>query len=334
MAAEQPLPYDLHDSNDLGCFTHVAPSTLTDSEHEVIIEVDSDSDVPSLKARKDRSTASLPVNGRKKGLIGKKKPLPSGPHTNPLMSEDLLYHLMDQNKILMNQNKVLTQRLEPSDPFAGAFPRDDYPVIHEPPPIPEVLHPLNVQPCPEPFPPDFAQPVKRKSKEAAEDKLYAQCKELWDVLPRILRVLKAAAPLPTPNVTAVKTNPSDTPECDDVFANMTLTQCFLPYDPRASSEERMLALSKVALLDQLADVEWNYGVNQNSKKFGKKAKPKTDNGKLKFLDRDDLMPWVRKGLGVLQKFLLVFVIVQLSLVGGDVFHFFKKTPKNSSWLGF
>lgn len=332
MAAEQSLPYDLHDSNDLGRFTHVAPSTLTDSEHEVIIEVDSDSDVPKLKARKDRSTSSLPVNGRKKGSIGKKMPPPSESPTKALMSEDLLYHLMDQNKILMDQNRVLTQRLEPSDPFATPFPRDEFPVVvHEPPPITEVLHPLNVQPCPEPFPSDFAPPVKRKPKDATEDKLYAQCKELWDVLPRVLRVLEAAAKPSKVDLTAVKSNQLDT----DLFAGMTLTQLFPPcYDSGTSHEERMLAISKETLLERLADVESRYGVNQKPKKFGKKAKSKADNGKLKLFDRDDLMPWAWKALGLLQNFLLVFIMIQLSLVGGDVFHFFKKSPKNSSWLGF
>ena len=261
MATEPPLSYDLHDSDDLGHFTHVAPSTLTDSEHEVIIEVDSESNGPRLKARKDRSTASLPVNGHKKGSIGKKKPGSSEPRTNPLMSEDLLYHLMDQNKILMDQNRVLTQRLEPSDPFATLFPRDEtISVVPEPPPLPEVLHPLNVQPCPEPFPPGFAQTVKRESEDGTEDKLYAQCKELWDVLPRVLRVLEAAVPLPAPNITAVKSNRSDARECDDAFVNMTLTQFFPPYDPEVSHDERKLALSKDALLNRLADVERRYGV--------------------------------------------------------------------------
>ena len=51
-------------------------------------------------------------------------------------------------------------------------------------------------------------------------------------------------------------------------------------------------------------------------------------------DRNDLMPYAWKALGLLQNFLLVFVMIQLSLVGGDMFNFFKKSPKNSSWLGF
>lgn len=225
-------------------------------------------------------------------------------------------------------------RLEPSDPFATPFPGEEIPVGHEPPPMPEVLHPLNVQPCPEPFPPDFAQPVKRKSKAATEESLYTQSKELWDVLFRVLRVLEAAAKPPTASSTAVKSNPSDARECDDIFANMSFTQIFPPFDPTISNEERMLTLSKEALLNRLADVEWKYGVNQKSKKFSKKPKPKTDNGKLKLFDRDELMPWAWKALGLLQNFLIIFIMIQLSLVGGDVFGFFKKSPKNSSWLGF
>jgi hypothetical protein len=51
-------------------------------------------------------------------------------------------------------------------------------------------------------------------------------------------------------------------------------------------------------------------------------------------DRDELVSYAWKALGLLRNFMLVFIMIQLSLVGGDVFHFFKKGPKNSSWLGF
>lgn len=336
MATEKPLPYDLHDSNDLGRFTHVAPSTLTDSEHEVLVEADSDSDVPSLKARKDRSSASLPINGRKMGLSGKMKPLPSEPHTNPLMSEDLLYHLMDQNKILMDQNKVLTQRLEPSDPFPIVFPKDEIPVIHEHRPAPPEFPP-QFHPCPEQFVPDFAQPVKRKPKNATDEQLYMQCKDLWDALERVLRVLDAAAPPPSPptaDATVARSKPIiDFYDYNDPFDNMVIPY-YPPCDPLGSPEERMLIASKEALMGQLYAAERKFGVTQKSKKFGKKAKAKTDNAKFKLFDKKDLMPWAWKALGLLQNFLIVFVMIQLSLVGGDVFNFFKKSPKNSSWLGF
>jgi hypothetical protein len=330
MATEQPLPYDLQDSNDLGRFTHVAPSTLSDSEHEVLVEADSDSDVPVLKSRKDKSSSSLPINGHKKGPVVKKKSPPSVPLPNPIMSEDMVYHLMDQNKTLMDQNKVLTQRLEPSDPFP-IFPRDEIPVVHERP----VPDPPHFQPCPEPFLPDFAQPVmKRKSKDASEDKLYDQCKELWDVLPRVLRLLEAAAPpppsSPSANSSMVKFDQWGIPYYDDPFAQ------YLPplYESGASHEERMFAISKDTFLKGLAEAERRFGISPKSKKYGKKAKPKTDDAKFKMFDRNDLMPYAWKALGLLQNFLLIFVMIQLSLVGGDVFHFFKKSPKNSSWLGF
>jgi len=338
MATEQPLPYDTHDSNDLGRFTHVAQSTLTDSDHEVIIEVDSDSDVPSLKARKDRSTASLPVNGHKKSPISKKKTPLSEPPIIPLLSEDLLYHLMDQNNILMDQNKMLTQRLEPSDPFAAVLSKDGIPLVHEQPPMPEMVRPMGVPPSPEPFPPDFSQRVKPKPKDVTEDKFYAQCKELWDVLPRVLRVLEAAAPPPPPpppTAKVVEYDPWGVPY-NDPFAGMTLTQFMPLYEPGASHEEKSFATSKDNFLRGILEAERKFGVSNKPKKFGKKAaKPKTDNAKLKFFDRDDLMPWAWKALDLLQKFLVVFVMIQLSsLVGGDVLGFFKKSPKNSSWLGF
>jgi len=340
MATEPPLPYDLHDSNDLGRFTHVAPSTLTDSEHEVIVEADSDSDIPSLKARKDRSSSSLPVNGRKKGPVIKKKPPPIiDPQPIPLIPEDLLYHLMDQNKVLMDQNKALTQRLEPSDPFP--IFREEIPVVHERPIMPEYPpSPPHFQPCPEQFQPEFPQPpqpMKRRPKEATEDKLYTQCKELWDVLPRVLRVLEAAAPAPTTDpTTAVKSNPWVDVYNDPFTNDVIFAQCSPYFEPGASHEERMLAISKDAFLKGLAETERRFGLNPKPKKYSKKAKSKTDNNakfKITF-DRDDLMPYAWKALGLLQNFLLVFVMIQLSLVGGDMFQFLKKSPKNSSWLGF
>jgi len=336
MATEPPLPYDLHDANDLGRFTHVVPSTLTDSEHEVIVEADSDSDIPSLKARKDRSSSRLPVNGRKKGPVIKKKLPPIEPQPTPLIPEDLLYHLMDQNKVLMDQNKALTQRLEPSDPFPIVFPREEIPVVHERPIMPDYPpSPPHFQPCPEQFLPDYAPPpVKRKPKEATEDKLYAQCKELWDVLPRVLRVLEAAAPAPTADSPAVKSKPW-VDDFYDPFNDMILAQYSPPYEPGASHEEKMFAISKDNFFKGLADAERRFGINQKPKKYGKKAKPKTDNSaKFKTFDRDDLMPYAWKALALLQNFFVVFVMIQLSLLGGDMFQFFKKSPKNSSWLGF
>jgi len=325
MATEQPLPYDLHDSRDLGRFTHVASSTLTDSEHEVLVEADSDSDVPDLKARKDRSSWSLPVDGRKKGPDRKKKSLSSELHTDPVVSEDLLSQVMEQNKMLIHQNKVLMKRLEPSDPFPIVFPTDDAPMVYEPSPMPEIMHNPAVQAYPEPFPPDFAQPVKRKSKNATEDKLYAQCRGLWDVLPRVLRVIEAAAKPPNADGTVAKSY------YDGPFDNYPDLSYLLIHDP---SERESCASSKDRFVKELAEAERKFGISHKPKKLGKKVKAKTGNGKLKLFDKNDLVPWAWKALGLLQNFLLVFVMIQLSLVGGDVFHFFKKSPKNSSWLGF
>jgi len=234
----------------------------------------------------------------------------------------------------MDQNKALTQRLEPSDPFPIVYPRDEIPVVHERP-LPEYPQPPHFQPCPEPFVPDFAQPVvKRKPKDATEDKLYDQCKELWDVLPRVLRLLEAAAPPPPADLTAVKTDPWGVPYYDDPFANMSMAQ-FLPlYEPEASQEEKSFAIAKDTFLRGLGEAERRFGISNKAKKYGKKAKPKTDSAKYKMFDRDDLMPYALKALGLLQNFLLVFVMIQLSLVGGDMFQFFKKSPEKSSWLGF
>lgn len=65
---------------------------------------------------KHHLTVSFPVNGRTKGPNVKKKPPSSEPHTNPLMSDDLPYHLVDQNKILMDQNKILQNKLPLASP--------------------------------------------------------------------------------------------------------------------------------------------------------------------------------------------------------------------------
>jgi hypothetical protein len=149
-------------------------------------------------------------------------------------------------------------------------------------------------------------------------------------------VLEAAAPPPPPPPPAAKIveyDPWGVPY-NDPFDGMTFTQMMPLYEPGASHEEKSFATSKDNFLSRILEAERKFGVNNKPKKFGKKAKPKTDNTKLKLLDRDDLMPWAWKALGLLQNLLLVFVMIQLSLLSGDVFGFFKKSPKSSSWLGF
>jgi hypothetical protein len=105
-------------------------------------------------------------------------------------------------------------------------------------------------------------------------------------------------------------------------------------EPGASYEETMFFISRDTFLKALGEAERRFGVRPKYKKYGKKAKPKTDDAKFKMFDRDELVPYAWKALGLLRNFMLVFIMIQLSLVGGDVFHFFKKGPKNSSWLGF
>lgn len=78
--------------------------------------LDEDFDTDDTLATETHITASLPVNGRTKGPNVKKKPPSSEPHTNPLMSDNLPYHLVDQNKILMDQNKILQNKLPLASP--------------------------------------------------------------------------------------------------------------------------------------------------------------------------------------------------------------------------
>ena len=335
MTAEQKLPYDLHDSTDLGRFTHVTPSTLTDSEHEVLVEVNSDSDIPAPKAPKKRNPPDVLANGRKQVTDRKKKAPTNELRTELVVADDLLYHLMDQNKTLLDQNKALTRRVELLEPFPVALPRPEFPFEPVPIPMPEPPPHFNAHPCPpEPFSPEFAEPVRRKPKDPKDDKIYAQSKELWDALGRLLRVLEAAAPPPSADSAIVNSRPWETYECVDMFDSMPIPHCYVPPDPTASHEEIMLAISKDTVMSRLNDAERKFGINQKSKKYGKKGKPKTETGRFTLFDTADLPPWAWRALGFLQTFLLVFVMIQLSLVGGGVFSFFQKSPKDSSWLNF
>jgi hypothetical protein len=315
MTTAHKLPYDLHDPSDLGRFTHVIPSTLADSEHEVLVEADSDSDIPGLNTRKDRDFSNVPENGLKKGKDHKKKA-----STNNILNEYIVHDLLDQNKVLTNQNKALTRRVELLDPFPVMLPAPEvsFEDFHGP------MSDIPPYPSTEPFVPDLTVPVKRKTKGSKDYKVLTQEKELWDVLTRLLRVLEAAAAPSTAGPSAVKYKSWDYNYDNDPFN----TAC----DPTASPEEIMLAISKSAFMSQLADAERKSGLNQKGKKYGKKAKSETKTGRFVSFDKVDLPTWAWKALGLLQTFLLVFVMIQLSLAGGDVFSVFKKSPKNSSWL--
>jgi hypothetical protein len=332
MTAEQRLPCDLHDSGDLGRFTHVTPSTLADSDNEVLVEADSDSDMPTLKTRTDRNFSNIPAPNRNKGTDGRKKATTTGPLADPVLSEDLLHHLVVQNKILTDQNKALTKRVNLFDPFSVALPSPEVPSEYVPCPMPDIPPLPSVQPCPpEPFPPELTNPSKRRTKESKNDNVYTREKELWDVLERLLRVIEATAAPSSPGPSTVKAKAWDPNDDDDTF---TPFQDHPAWELTASTEEIMLSISKGAFMIQLADIERKFGIGHKSKKYGKKKKSKLDTNRFEILERLDLPPWAWKALGFVQTFLLVFILIQLSFVGGDVFSLFKKSPKDSLWLRF
>lgn len=331
MATEQSFPRGRRASSDLGRFTRVAPSTAADSEHEVLVEMDSDSDILSLKGRENRDHSSDSERGRKKITHRKKQsPTTNGLQPDPVISEDLLYHLMDQNKILMDQNKALTKRVDLLDPFPIACPRAEPPLVHEYPPLPHDMP----YPPQDPYLPDFAQPTKRKPKESKDDKLYAQCKELWEVLPRLVRVLEAAATTPNADVAIVKPVAWNAVDHGGPFAEVPIWIPSPLDSAPVPSEEIMLSMSKNVFMSVLADAERKYGINQKSKKNGKKLKSKVDAGKFMGFSKAELMPWVWKALGFMQTFLLVFLMIQLSLVGRDALGVSQKSSKSGAWLGF
>jgi hypothetical protein len=323
MAMEPKLPQDLQDSNGLRRPTHITPSLTTDSEHEVLVELNSDSDMPSSKARKDRHASSAATTGRKKVVDRRRRistsPFPGG----PILSEDLLYHMMEQNKLLMDQNKALTKRVEALEPAAPCLPPPEAPVMFD--------HPL--QPgLPDLFPqfpvPELVQPGKSKTKKSDDDKLHAQQREMWEVFLRLLRVVEAATKPANSNTAAM--NPSE----DDFHAHMAAwSSDGFPFPPieMPGSEEEMLHKSRIAFVSALSDAEWKFGVLPKPKK-GKKVKAKIDTGKLKMFSKADLMPGVWKTLGLLRMVVLIFIMMQLSVIGGDLLRVSKDSPKNSAWL--
>lgn len=333
MPAEQKFPHDVHASDVSQRFTRVTPSVTTDSEHEVLVELDSDSDVPNRKARKGRRTSSVPaINANKKASDRKKQALTNDFQTDPILSEDLLYHLMDQNKVLMDQNKSLTRRVELLEPAIDCPPPSppdlpfDYP--NAIPAYPEFPPHPNVFSAPPLGPPP---PVKSKPKRVEDDKLYAQCREIWEVLPRLLKVLEAAAKQPGPG-TAIEAKQDLVEDYGyyDPFSNMSM------YPPDLYDELTRLDVSKSSFLVCLSDSERRLGVNQRFKKSGKKLKPKADSGRFKVfagVGGADLMPAVWKAVGFLPVVLLVFVMMQLSIIGGDVLRVSRESSQSSAWLG-
>jgi len=328
MTTEQRLPYDLHDSSDLGRFTHINPSTLADSDDEAVVEADSDSDIPNLKTRIDWAFSDLPSSGQKKGTDRAKNAPKLVLPADPVMSEDMIYHLMDQNKILQSQNKALAKRVELLDPFLVAAPSPEMGFDYVHCPVPDILPHPSAQSCPpESFMPDFAPPVKRKLNGSKDKKAYTQESELWDALSRLLRVLEAATKSSTADSAAAKPKRWESSNDNDVHGS--------PASHSAGSyEEFMLSLSKIAFMTQLEDAERKLGINMKSKKAGKKSKSKTNTSRFVLFDGVKLPPWAWKALGIVQIFFLVFVMIQLSLVGGGMFSFFKKSPKDSLWLKF
>lgn len=333
MAMEHKFPRDLHTSKNSKRFTRMTPSVTTDSEHEVLVELDSESDVPIYKARADGHVLSIPTKGRKKVVDRKRHTSTNELPTDPF-SEDMLYHLMDQNKVLMDQNKALTRRVELLEPAIDCFP---------PPPEPPferlICGRMAGMDAPPHLSPNLAQPAKPKPRTLDDDKIYVGYKDLWDAMGRLLRVVETAAKPSSsgPATTVAKPDPIENDMFgDDLFAAMSppFPCAPLPQDDAPVLTDALLfQLSKDCFLAALGAAERTFEVNQKSKKPGKKIKSKVDAGKFKGFVRADLVPGVWKALGILRIFLLVFIMVQLSVIGGDVMRVSKESVKSSAWFG-
>jgi hypothetical protein len=326
---EPNFPQDLRDSNGSRRSVHVTPSLTTDSEHEVLVELNSDSDIPSSKARKDRHASSATTTDRKKIADRRKRtstsPFPGG----GVVTEDLLHDMIEQNRFLMSQNKALTKRVGLLEPAVPSVLPPEAPVTCNHP-----LHP-DIPLIPEPFPqvpvPEPTQLVDTKSKKLDDDKLYAQYKEIWDVLPRLLRIIEAASK--PANTDSAVTSPSGPPlpgEVDyDFMARMQFECCPQPSSAQKSLEEMLFDCSRSTCDFLLLEAEQRFGVHPKLKK-GKKTKSKFDTGSF---SKANLVPGFWKGLGLVRVLVLIFIMMQLYYMGGEVLRVSKEKPKNSAWLG-
>jgi hypothetical protein len=312
------------ESSDSRRFKRVTPSVTTDSEHEVLVELNSDSDIPSSKARKDRHASSAASGGRTKVVDRKKRtstsPFPGG----PILSEDLLYHLMEQNKLLMDQNKALTKRVELLEPAVPCLPPPEVPVVCDlplPSGPPDLYPELRV--------PETAKPVKPKSKRLDEDELYANYREIWNVLPRLLRLIEAtakSAKLGTPVVNLPEHH------LDDIItiAGMNELMYGMP-DMFKPDETTLLSNSKETFSGALVETERRLGVDPKLRK--RKAKSKLDTGRFDMISRANLVPGFWKGLGLVRVLVLIFITVQLYWMGGEMLRASKESSKKNAWMG-
>lgn len=120
-------PHELGEASDSRRSTHATSFALGDSDHGVLLHLEADSHVPRLGSRRHK--------GRKKVSDRKAQTPIDRVQTTLSLSDDLLHKLMDQNRILMEQNKALTRRLEdprlelPSDSDALTPPEDFEPLL-------------------------------------------------------------------------------------------------------------------------------------------------------------------------------------------------------------
>jgi hypothetical protein len=290
-------------------FTRLTPSITTDSEHEVLVELDSDSDLPNLKPRK----ADAPTKSRKKTEDWKKPASTLDFQSDhPVLSEDLIYHLMDQNKLLMDQNKTLTMRAGSLEPVKDGDEPPKSPTTYHRSPSDEVVFP-----APQPYPWEVSIPRKDPPKPLSDDQLLTNFRDLWEVLPRLLQVVEAAAS------SKISTNGKS-----DLTNDLAPFDCLPFYDPFMSNAE-LFERQKDTFLNKLQDAERKFGVRPSLKK-AKKGKAKRMFGELK---REDLMPSFWKGLGLVRIVLMVVIMVQLSFIGGDVVRVEKESGKMWGWLG-
>jgi hypothetical protein len=313
------------EASDSRRFTRITPSVTTDSEHEVLVELNSDSDIPMSKARKDRYASSAAITDRKKIVDRKKRtstsPFPGG----PILSEDLLYHLMEQNKLLMDQNKALTRRVEILEPAMPTFPPPEVPVVWDLP-----LHPGPPDLFPELRVPETVKPVKPKSKRLDEDELYAHYREIWDVLPRLLRLIEATA-----KSTKLNTPLGNFPEhhLDEIIAGAGMDEFMYAMQGMFRPDETtLLSSSKNTFSNALLETERRFGVDPKSKK-SKRLKSKLDTGRFDMISRANLVPVFWKGLGLVRVFVLIFITVQLYFMGGEMLRVSKESSKKNAWMG-
>lgn len=334
---------DAHEMSDSSHFSIITPATTAAAaENEQVVYASSDSEASNIKPRRRyRSPVSPPARNRKSKTDSKKLASP-GPEPQPqlvLTADPIVEYLLDQNRTLINKVPFPEPPYQEPVYHEQTYPEPAYPTYHEAPPTlikNNYPHPPGALPIPS-YPPGF-EPVDPyqprvpplldntspspipKPLTPTSEQLKASLDDLWETLPRLLRLVDAVAPKDPSNINNNNNNNSTylapIPHPIDHWSFQDLDQ------------PTILELNKRAFKGALRDAEARLGYRKKGYKksksksfFAKKAKA--------FVGTDEAastLAW--RGASVAHLVLLVIIMVQLSTIGGNLWQASKATPKD------